>query len=203
MLIDYKEKQAILSLKLDIIQKRLSKWYHRQIQITPEEDQYQVLDQKLKMIKKFNKKYGSKMWYKAELLNHARYKRKQRIQQKIESMVLSGSALFITLTFNNQVLNDTNEATRRRYVARWCKANSPFYVANIDYGDENNREHYHAVLMAGNYSKWLYGFSKIKIVRSKSKDLSKVSKYVSKLTNHAIKKSGKLKRIIYSKNVNM
>lgn len=201
MLLDYKEKQAILTLKLDYIQKRLSKWYHRELQVIPEEDKYLLFERKDIMVKKFNKKYGSRMWYKAELLNHARYKRKQRIQHKIEHMVLNGQASFITLTFTDTVLTSTNEITRRKYVARWCKENSSFYVANIDYGDLKNREHYHAVLTAGNYSKWEYGFIKIKKVRADSKDLTKVSKYVSKLTNHAIKKSGKLKRIIYSKKI--
>lgn len=201
--VNYKEKQAIITLKLDYIQRRLSKWYQRQEQITPYEELFLLLEQKNKMIKKFNKRYKehlTKAWEKATLLNHARYKRKQRIQSKIEQLVLDGMATFITLTFTDTVLSSTNEITRRRYVARWCKENSDFYVANIDYGDEKHREHYHAVLRVGDYTTWNYGFMSIKPVRSKNKDLTKVSKYVSKLTNHAIKKSGKLKRIIYSKN---
>ena len=162
------------------------------------------MDKKIKTIKKFNnnyKKYLFNAWEKSNLLNHARYKRKQRIQNKIEKLVLDGHSTFITLTFNDNVLNSTNEKTRRIYVSRWCKQNSDFYVANIDYGDLRHREHFHAVLRVGNYSSWKYGFMSKKIIRSKSKDLNKVSKYVSKLTNHALKKSGQLKRIIYSKNI--
>ena len=204
MAVDYKEKQAILTHKLDYIQKRLSKWYHREEQRTPSEDLYLLMDKKIKTIKKFNnnyKKYLFNAWEKSNLLNHARYKRKQRIQNKIEKLVLDGHSAFITLTFSDTVLNLTNEKTRRIYVARWCKENSDFYVANIDYGDLRHREHFHAVLRVGSYSNWKYGFMSKKIIRSKSKDLNKVSKYVSKLTNHAIKKSGQLKRIIYSKNI--
>lgn len=204
MAVDYKEKQAIISHKLDYLQKRISKWYHRQEQITPYGELYLLLDQKNKMIKKFNNNYKKiikNAWEKATLLNHARYKRKQRIKSKIEQLVLEGNATFITLTFSDTVLSSTSEITRRRYVARWCKENSDYYVANIDYGEDKHREHYHAVLRVGTYTSWNYGFSNIKTVRSKSKDLNKVSKYVSKLTNHAIKKSGKLKRIIYSKNI--
>jgi len=199
MSLDYTEKQAILTLKLDVIQKRISKWYHRAIQQVPEEEQFFIMDKKQIMIKKFNKRHGRNMWYKAQLLNHARYKRKQRIQDKIESIVLNGHGIFMTLTFTDEILDSTSEHTRRRYVARWCKENSSFYVANVDYGDKTNREHYHAVLEQGNFTPWKYGHISRKLVRSKSKDLTKVSKYVSKLTNHAIKKSGKLKRIIYSK----
>ena len=204
MAVNYLEKQAILSHKLDYIQKRISKWYHRIEQITPYNDLYLLLDQKNKMIKKFNNNYKKiikNAWEKATLLNHARYKRKQRIKNKIEKLVLEGNATFITLTFNDDILSSTSEITRRRYIARWCKENSDYYVANIDYGEERHREHYHAVLRVGSYSHWKYGYSKVKIVRSKDKDVNKISKYVSKLTNHAIKKSGKLKRIIYSKNI--
>jgi hypothetical protein len=201
---EYKEKQAILTLKLDYIQKRISKWYHIQEQITPYEDLYLLMEQKEKMIKKFNKNYKTHLaaaWEKSTLLNHARYKRKKRIKNKIEKLVLDGNSSFITLTFNDKVIDATSEITRRRYVSRWCKANSDFYVSNIDYGDKTHREHYHAVLRVGTYSSWNYGFMSKKQIRSKSKDLEKISKYVSKLTNHAMKKSGKLKRIIYSKNI--
>lgn len=200
----YKEKQAILTLKLDYIQRRLSKWYHKQEQQTNLEDLYLLMEKKAKTIKKFNKKYldhVSNAWYKTNLLNHSRYKRKQRIKSKIEKLVLQGSSTFITLTFTDNVLDKTTEQTRRKYVSRYCKLNSDFYVGNIDYGDKTHREHYHAVLRVGNYSSWNYGFMKTKQIRSKSKDLNKVSKYVAKLTNHAIKKSGELKRIIYSKNI--
>ena len=204
MAVDYKEKQAILTHKLDYIQKRLSKWYHRQEQITPSEDLFLLMEQKNKIIKKFNNKYKkilNQAWDKTSNLNHARYKRKQRIQNKIEKLVLDGNSSFITLTFTDTVIAKTSEITRRRYVARWCKENSDFYVANIDYGDLRHREHFHAVLRVGTYTSWNYGFMSKKQIRSKSKDLNKVSKYVSKLTNHAIKKSGQLKRIIYSKNI--
>ena len=201
---EYKDKQAILTLKLDYKQKRLSKWYYIQEKITPPEELYLLMEQKNKIIKKFNKnykKYLSQAWEKANLLNHARYKRKQRIQSKIERLVLDGHSAFITLTFSDTVLNLTNEKTRRIYVARWCKENSDFYVANIDYGDLRHREHFHAVLRVGKYSNWKYGFMSKKKGGSKSRDLTKMSKYVSKLTNHAIKRSGQLKRIIYSKNI--
>jgi len=207
---NYQEKKAILTLKLDYIQKRLSKWYHREEQKTDPYSLYLLMDQKEKTIKKFNDKYFnyqsyeeqiSNAWEKASLINHARYKRKLRIQAKIEKLILGGYASFITLTFTDTVLSQTTEKTRRVYVSRWCKENSDFYVANIDYGDTTAREHYHVVLRVGQYSSWKYGFISKKQIRSKTKDLTKISKYVSKLTNHAIKSSGKLKRIIYSKNI--
>ena len=114
MLLDYKEKQAILTLKLDYIQRRISKWYHRELQVIPEENHFLLYEQKNKMIKKFNSKYGFNMYQKANALNHARYKRKQRIQQKIEQLVLDGKGSFMTLTFTDNILTTTNELTRRR-----------------------------------------------------------------------------------------
>jgi hypothetical protein len=114
---EYKEKQAILSHKLDYIQKRINKWYHRQEQITPYEELYLLMELKEKMIKKFNNKYKkilNQAWEKTNNLNHARYKRKQRIKSKIEKLVLDGNSTFITLTFNDKIIDATSELTRRR-----------------------------------------------------------------------------------------
>lgn len=202
MVADYKEKQAIITLKLDYIQRRLSKWYYLQEQITPYEDLYLLMDQKRKIIKKFNNKYKkiNNAWSKAELLNNSKYKRKQRVQKKVSPIIQSHSGLFLTLTFTDEVLSSTQEHIRRKYVQRWCKANSSIYAANIDYGDKKAREHYHAVLQGDHVGKWPYGFMKVQRIKVNGTSEEKLSKYITKLTNHAIKKTAQLKRLIYSRN---
>ena len=198
-MVDYKHKQAYLTLKLDILQRRISKWYFRSLQETHINDQYLILDKKANMIKKFNKKYGKKAYETMELFNHAKYKRKIRIRDKTQNIVSSGTALFLTLTFTDQVLDSTNQLTRRRYVQRWCKSNSKVYVFNLDYGTLNQREHYHAILEAQSTSTWNYGFKNSKRIRTSGTDVERTSKYISKLTNHQIKKSASLSRIGYSR----
>lgn len=149
----------------------------------------------------FIKRYGFTTLKVANNLNQAKYQRTNRLKKRIQEAVESGSAYFITITFNPQTLNNTNEQTRRKYVSRWLKSLTPFYVANIDYGELNEREHYHAVITSDNKppKSWPYGFIDILKVKTNDNDTMRISKYISKLTNHAIKHTTKGKRIIYSK----
>ena len=149
----------------------------------------------------FMKRYGSTTLKVANNLNQASYKRVARLKERIREAVESGSAYFITITFNNETLSKTNEKTRRLYITRWLKTLSPFYVANIDYGKTKGREHYHAVITSDKRppKTWTYGFIDILKVKTSDNDTKRVSKYISKLTNHAIKHTTKSKRIIYSR----
>ena len=145
--------------------------------------------------------YGYTTLKVANNLNRASYQRTARLKERIREAVLSGSAWFITITFNPETLSKTNEKTRRVYVSRWLKSLTPFYVANIDYGLKNEREHYHAVITSDQRppKSWSYGFVDILKVKTTETDTKRVSKYISKLTNHAIKNTTKSKRIIYSR----
>jgi hypothetical protein len=149
----------------------------------------------------FIKQYGSTTLKVANNLNQASYKRVARLKERIREAVESGSAWFITITFNNETLSKTNEKTRRLYITRWLKTLSPFYVANIDYGKTKGREHYHAVITSDQRppKTWSYGFIDILKVKTSDNDTKRISKYISKLTNHAIKHTTKGKRIIYSR----
>lgn len=145
--------------------------------------------------------YGHTTLKVANNLNRASYYRTARLKERIREAVLSGSAWFITITFSPETLAKTNEKTRRVYVSRWLKSLTPFYVANIDYGLKNEREHYHAVITSDQRppKSWSYGFVDILKVKTTETDTKRVSKYISKLTNHAIKNTTKSKRIIYSR----
>lgn len=133
------------------------------------------------------------------LYNNFRLKRK-RLNDRISFMLQSGICLFLTLTFNDETLSNTSEETRRRYVARFLKKYSDEYVANIDYGEKNEREHYHAVIMCDkvNHSDWQCGAINFKKVRT-TNDNKALANYIAKLTNHAIKKTTKRNHIIYSR----
>ena len=145
------------------------------------------------------KEQNAFLYHEAEKINSASLKRNQRLKKRIASYINSGNCLFLTLTFNDDVLERTNEETRRKYVRRFLKSYSNCYVANIDYGLENEREHYHAVMVYPfriDSTEWPYGFSNIKKVKMGSE--SAISKYINKLTNHAIKNTSKRNALIYS-----
>lgn len=144
---------------------------------------------------------SDELYKEAVRVNFASYKRKTRLQDRISDMLMSGDTLFLTLTFTNEVLENTSAETRRRYVTRVLKKFNCNYVANIDYGKETEREHYHCVISISHLPKnfWPYGFCKIEKVRNCSGDSARLAKYISKLTNHAIKETCKQNRIIYSR----
>lgn len=128
-------------------------------------------------------------------------KKNQRARQKIESIIQSGIALFLTLTFADDVLSSTTEKTRRTYVSRFLKENCIEYIANIDFGAKNGREHYHAVVSVKNkldYLKWNFGALNGLKIRLNSKPIA-IAKYINKLSNHATKSTTKNSRLIYSK----
>lgn len=129
--------------------------------------------------------------------------RNKRLYVRVKRMILSGKALFITLTFNDSTLESTNEETRKQYVRKYLKAYCSEYVANIDFGAKKQREHYHAVVVPKldklDPTPWHdYGANKIERVYN-VEDYQKVAKYVNKLTNHALKDNGFYKRLIYSR----
>lgn len=141
------------------------------------------------------------IWREAERINLAYYARVKRLKDRISTMLREGRCYFLTLTFTDDTLNRVSAKTRRRYVTYFLKSLSDTYVANIDFGSENGREHYHAVVLADvvDMSAWdCFGFSKAQKIASED-DYAPLAKYISKLTNHAVKATTNGCRAIYSK----
>lgn len=122
------------------------------------------------------------------LNNH--YKKKQRIIKRLKHFVNCSDLIYFgTLTFEDSVLSSVSKDTRRTYVRRFLKKNCLDYVANIDYGSLNNREHYHCCFTAIDdqfFDNWQYGFVNVKQVWSDN-DFRALSEYIVKLANHSIK----------------
>ena len=137
-------------------------------------------------------------------INKSSYERTNRLKKRIYDMLVSGNCLFLTLTFNDNTLNETSADTRRQYVRKYLKQFNCKYVANIDFGKENHREHYHAVICADkiDLSSWrIHGNINVERVRNRNidRDNTRLSKYICKLSNHAIKETTKRSSLIYSR----
>lgn len=147
--------------------------------------------------------YGDKYVKEARKINTASFRRVERLKNRIKDYLLSGQCIFVTLTFNDDCMNNTSEETRRQYVSRYLKSISNKYVANIDYGVNDkytHREHYHAVVLIDWIDeKWTHGYIWREKVHQDCSD-EKLSKYITKLCNHAIKESTKRCCYIYSRN---
>ncbi len=144
----------------------------------------------------------------AKQFNQSRYARVERLKDRITKYLIMGQCIFVTLTFNDETMKKTNQATRRKYVARFLRSISQDYVANIDFGVDDrftHREHYHALIVKDFiFDKWEYGFTwfeQVRLNQSNSNEL--LAKYISKLTNHAIKTSARYNYYIYSRKNNI
>ena len=141
-------------------------------------------------------------WNEACKINYATYKRVKRLKDRVAYLLSNGACTFVTLTFTDEVLATTSPETRRRYITRFLQRFDVPYIANKDFGSKNGREHYHAVIQSQNidYSLYEYGAINGEKIRNSKNDDIKLAKYISKLTNHAIKETCNGSRIIYSKN---
>lgn len=201
--IDYEFKSKVLTEHKDIV--RLQKKYSREAYLAERIENYDTSAYKEyceKISELHNDSELWRVWQEAEKINHASYKRNKRLKDRIEQMLWDGDCYFLTLTFSDDTFNRTSDKWRRMSVTYTLKEISDDYVANIDYGEKNGREHYHAVIRSDavpNLTIWSkFGFYHVQHVRSDD-DFIKLGKYVGKLTNHAIKNTTKGNRIIYSK----
>lgn len=199
---DYAKKADVIRSGLCITEKQVSRaFYAQHVLDTTGEYVYSEMDtQRAEELQLFHRMFNLENWEEARRINHASFCRVQRLKKRIASMLDSGPCLFLTLTFTDEVLRKTTEDTRRQFVRRYLKSFGVPYVANIDYGKKNGREHYHAVIQTDHvdYSAYTYGAINGEKIHSVD-DYVKLSKYVAKLTNHAIKQTNKRQVIIYSK----
>lgn len=134
-------------------------------------------------------------------INESKQRKACRVKKKIADLVINCNAVFITLTFNDKTLAKTDTEKRRRLVQRYLKSNCKEYVANIDFGALNGREHYHAVVSNDiNFEPWYkYGVINAERVRPYEDSNKRLARYITKLTNHALKVGAIAPRLIYSR----
>lgn len=160
--------------------------------------EHEYFNLEIQKYKELSNDIGSINLDQCHKIDHNKYKRATRLRNRVSSLIKSGQAYFITLTFRDDVLDNTTEDTRRKYVRRFLKEHSSEYVANIDYGKTTEREHYHAITNC-NIENWPYGFSNSKPIAPNLESETKLPMYITKLTHHALKKTVKGSSLIYSR----
>lgn len=133
--------------------------------------------------------------YDQVLTNHKKaiWKLQHRISDRINHMIENKTNVyFLTLTFSdkNLPLNDAQKIKSGNTIHDFMiKNNVSMYVANVDYGKENGRFHWHAVAMSKNpfsHEFWTMGAVNFKKVPKTSIPL-KLTRYLIKLKRHATK----------------
>lgn len=148
--------------------------------------------------------FGLEVWLIGRSINRSLLERRLRAKKRIAKELLIGHVQFLTLTFTDECLRKTSKETRRKYVRRFLKKYCSCYIANIDYGGKNGREHYHAVVVSEHveFKEWhKYGAIKTEKVRDTQDDSERLARYITKLARHSYKSNeGMMDRMLYSRN---
>lgn len=197
---DYALKSKVLELGLDVTEREVSKamFFSRNPQYNVRTSvDYSLASQ---IFNYYNNNYYD-LWKEAQRLNHARYQRVRRLKTFIFGLISYYDCVFLTFKFSNDSLEKTSVKTRRTYVTRYLKSYDCPFVANLDFGKEHHREHYHAVIGCKkvDFDKWTLGNLDAERVRDSKNSHERLAKYVAKLTNHAIKETASRQSLIYSR----
>lgn len=200
------EKVIVFDNGLEVMEKRL----HRALFMAKTTEQWLVAEANYGTFLAQYGHYGKI----AQQLNANAYKRAKRVRERTSEVIKEGKAIWLTLSFSDEVLAQTTPGTRRKYVARFLKSCSDDYVAHKDFGNDNEyidrkgqkrkgtkREHYHALVKSEKIALqgWVYGVSLAERVRNQDADVLRTSKYIVKLAHHALKETAQTTRLIYSR----
>lgn len=143
-------------------------------------------------------------------LNKALTIKKARLKQRIKDMLITKCCVFLTLTFSDEILNNTTAKTRERYIKDYLNAQSCYkYIANCDYGKDNKREHYHALIIRHNIPLMFFDsvsdYNESNMIDFKAYKYGKITasfkdiRQINIMVEHFIKDTTKNSKIIYSK----
>lgn len=194
-LVDYEFKAAVLNSDFPAIARAVSKaFYFANHDI---KSKYSISLEEAEAL--YSHWAFTEEYIEAEKINRAFYQRTKRLKNRVEQL-LEKPCVFLSLTFTDKTLQNTSPLTRRRYVTEYLRNNYPNYVANIDFGDDFGREHYHAIIQTQkvDYKSW-HHLGAIKGEKIVVNNIVALAKYVSKLTNHAIKETTRRSCLIYSR----
>lgn len=142
-----------------------------------------------------------------EMKLKARYNKSSRIKKRILYLLVHYNFVyFCTFTFNDKYINCCNKTKRNLIKNSLLSFSSDIkFILNVDFGDLHDREHYHGIIATNNSSD-LKNFLSITYpcfswtekIKTDKKSITKLSKYVNKLSNHCIKSSTHNSRVIYN-----
>lgn len=133
--------------------------------------------------------------------SNSRHKKLQRLRPRVEKLFKSSPFVyFITYTFSDEDLKLKSETRRKNVIHFFKSLHGVFlFILNIDFGEKNGREHYHCLLSSYNEIEYKYFPNNIDFERVPNfiEDKERISRYILKVENHALKSSTKGKRLFY------
>lgn len=149
-----------------------------------------------------------------EKIRKCKNEQRKKVEEHVKYILSKDyyDTFFLTFTFSDETLKKTSAGTRKQKVRR-ILGSCEDYILNIDYGEKNGREHYHAIaswrkgsvkvtsdvefehdgMLKKGYKLdalegYSYGFySALKVDKGADKSAEKLARYITKLTMHSIK----------------
>lgn len=117
---------------------------------------------------------------------HRRKRKKETLKKNLDKLInISDKLIFGTITFNEESINIEN---KRNLVKKYLDKHKAKYICNVDYGEKNNRQHYHVIINTElNYKWWKYGAVNFKRIPINIENNLNLRNYLTKLNRHAMK----------------
>lgn len=137
----------------------------------------------------------------------ARYNKVSRIKQHFIYMVMNKKNLyFLTFTFDDKYIKKCDRTKKDLIKNLLIEIDfNSYIILNVDYGSQTERQHYHCIYgtnkdlnLKSILDKYYPCFSYTEKIRLDNSSINKISKYINKLSNHAIKDSTKGSRIYFN-----
>jgi len=138
------------------------------------------------------------------LYNESRYALNTRVKKKVKQILEYENKYFITFTLQDKYLTRDKKYLMRKIKEALSQAS--LYIANEDYGSKNGRLHFHALASFNlqldyttkdNYVHSIWKYGNIDFMKIYNSNDEAITKYLTKLTNHAIKSTAG--KIVYSR----
>lgn len=142
-----------------------------------------------------------------ERILKSRYNKISRIKKRFIYLYLRKKyTYFLTFTLDNELFKKCERTKRDTIKDCLNKFDSKsFYILNVDYGSQTDRQHFHCIYGTNNSSNLLDFLHKnypcfvwVGRVRNTNDDLKRISKYINKLSNHTAKDSTYNKRVVFN-----
>jgi len=138
------------------------------------------------------------------LFHNSRYMLNMRVKKKVNQILQYENKYFITFTLKDKYLTRDKKYLMRKIKEALSQAS--LYIANEDYGSKHGRLHFHALASFNfqidyttqdNFVNKIWKYGNIDYLKVYDNNDTAITKYLTKLTNHAIKKTAG--KIIYSR----
>ena len=144
---------------------------------------------------------------KLESILNSRYQKCSRIKKRFIYLIARYKYLyFVTFTFDDYYVKLCDRSRKDLIKSSLYSFNPDIkYILNIDFGKNTERLHYHCIVATNDnadLNSFLQNnypcFSYTEKIRISKEDLKRTSKYINKLSNHAIKDTTQRSRVLYN-----